>query len=68
MNISFHVFSGTGNTARVCRLLADRLNYSVSLFYINGDNLIMTAFGAGFVHGASYYTWAYDGAEAAIAK
>lgn len=25
MNISFHVFSGTGNTARVCRLLADRL-------------------------------------------
>lgn len=33
-----------------------------------GDNLIMTAFGAGFVHGASYYTWAYDGAEAAAAK
>ena len=26
-----------------------------------GDNLIMTAFGAGFVHGASYYKWAYDG-------
>ena len=33
-----------------------------------GDNLVMTAFGAGFVHGASYYTWAYDGAEAAMAK
>ena len=33
-----------------------------------GDNLIMTAFGAGFVHGAAYYTWAYDGAEAAAAK
>ena len=33
-----------------------------------GDNLIMTAFGAGFVHGASYYTWAYDGAEAAVVK
>lgn len=28
-----------------------------------GDNLIMTAFGAGFVHGASYYKWAYDGAK-----
>ncbi|MCF0245048.1 MAG: ketoacyl-ACP synthase III [Bacteroidaceae bacterium] len=28
-----------------------------------GDNLILTAFGAGFVHGASYYKWAYDGAE-----
>ena len=25
-----------------------------------GDNLIFTAFGAGFVHGASYYKWAYD--------
>jgi len=24
-----------------------------------GDNLILTAFGAGFVHGASYYKWAY---------
>ena len=27
-----------------------------------GDNVIFTAFGAGFVHGASYYKWAYDGA------
>ena len=27
-----------------------------------GDNVIFTAFGAGFVHGASFYTWAYDGA------
>ena len=26
-----------------------------------GDNLILTAFGAGFVHGASYVKWAYDG-------
>jgi 3-oxoacyl-[acyl-carrier-protein] synthase-3 len=26
-----------------------------------GDNLIMTAFGAGFVHGANYLRWAYDG-------
>lgn len=27
-----------------------------------GDNIIFTAFGAGFVHGASYYKWGYDGA------
>ena len=28
-----------------------------------GDNLILTAFGAGFVHGALYYKWAYDGSK-----
>ncbi|MBS5298343.1 MAG: ketoacyl-ACP synthase III [Prevotella sp.] len=28
-----------------------------------GDNVIFTAFGAGFVHGASFYKWAYDGAS-----
>ncbi len=33
-----------------------------------GDNIIMTAFGAGFVHGASYLKWAYDGAEMAKKK
>ena len=27
-----------------------------------GDNVIFTAFGAGFVQGASFYKWAYDGA------
>ena len=26
-----------------------------------GDNIVFTAFGAGFVHGASYCKWAYDG-------
>ena len=30
-----------------------------------GDNIILTAFGAGFVHGASYYKWGYDGASVA---
>lgn len=30
-----------------------------------GDNIIFTAFGAGFVHGASYLKWAYDGSTAA---
>ena len=28
-----------------------------------GDNMILTAFGAGFVHGASYLKWAYNGNE-----
>jgi 3-oxoacyl-[acyl-carrier-protein] synthase-3 len=26
-----------------------------------GDNLIFTAFGAGFVYGASYLKWGYNG-------
>ena len=26
-----------------------------------GDNIIMTAFGAGFAHGANFLRWAYDG-------
>lgn len=30
-----------------------------------GDKVIFTAFGAGFVHGASYLKWAYDGAAVA---
>ena len=33
-----------------------------------GDNVIFTAFGAGFVHGASFYKWAYDGSAVAEAK
>ena len=33
-----------------------------------GDNTIFTAFGAGFVHGASYYKWGYDGATVAGAQ
>ena len=30
-----------------------------------GDTIVMTAFGAGFVHGAFLYKWGYDGAAAA---
>ncbi len=30
-----------------------------------GDNIILTAFGAGFAHGAAYLKWGYDGAAAA---
>ena len=33
-----------------------------------GDNMIFTAFGAGFVHGAIYYKWGYDGDNVAGAK
>ena len=33
-----------------------------------GDNVIFTAFGAGFSHGASYYKWAYDGIAFASEK
>lgn len=33
-----------------------------------GDNIIFTAFGAGFVHGASYYKWGYDGSTVADAQ
>ncbi len=33
-----------------------------------GDHVIFTAFGAGFVHGASFFKWAYDGAAVATTK
>ena len=33
-----------------------------------GDRIILTAFGAGFVHGASYLRWAYDGMVSAAPK
>ncbi|CDC99046.1 3-oxoacyl-[acyl-carrier-protein] synthase 3 [Prevotella sp. CAG:474] len=30
-----------------------------------GDKIVFTAFGAGFVHGALYYKWAYNGSDVA---
>ena len=33
-----------------------------------GDNVIFTAFGAGFVHGAAFYKWSYDGDKGAEAR
>lgn len=33
-----------------------------------GDNMIFTAFGAGFVHGALYFKWGYDGDKVPEAK
>ncbi|MCF0160356.1 MAG: ketoacyl-ACP synthase III [Bacteroidaceae bacterium] len=45
-----------GNTSSACMPLClweyeDKLK--------KGDNLVLTAFGAGFVHGAAYYKWGY---------
>lgn len=33
-----------------------------------GDKIILTAFGAGFVNGAAYYRWAYNGSDMAATK
>ena len=33
-----------------------------------GDNILFTAFGAGFVHGAIYYKWGYDGSSVPESK
>ena len=51
-----------GNTSAATIPLA-LWNYEKELK--KGDNIVFTAFGAGFVHGASFYKRAYDGAEAA---
>ena len=51
-----------GNTSAACMPL---VLWDFEKQLKKGDNLIFTGFGAGFVHGASYYKWAYDGAEMA---
>ena len=51
-----------GNTSAACMPL---VLWDFEKQLKKGDNIIFTAFGAGFVHGASYYRWAYDGATAA---
>ena len=51
-----------GNTSAACMPL---VLWDFEKQLKKGDNILFTAFGAGFVHGASYYKWAYDGAEAA---
>ena len=48
-----------GNTSAATILLA---LWDAESQLKKGDNVIFTAFGAGFVHGASFYKWAYDGA------
>ena len=51
-----------GNTSAACMPL---VLWDFEKQLKKGDNLIFTGFGAGFVHGASYYKWAYDGTEMA---
>lgn len=54
-----------GNTSAACMPLV-MWDYEKDLK--KGDNVIFTAFGAGFVNGASYYKWAYNGSEVAGVK
>uniref|UniRef100_A0AB33JCQ6 Beta-ketoacyl-[acyl-carrier-protein] synthase III n=5 Tax=unclassified Prevotella TaxID=2638335 RepID=A0AB33JCQ6_9BACT len=46
-----------GNTSAACMPL---VLWDFEKQLKKGDNIIFTAFGAGFVNGASYYRWAYD--------
>jgi len=54
-----------GNTSAACMPL---VLWDFESQLKKGDNIIFTAFGAGFVNGASYYKWAYDGDSAAVKK
>lgn len=54
-----------GNTSAACMPL---VLWDFENLLKKGDNLIFTAFGAGFVHGANLYKWAYDGKQAATPK
>src|SRR5574344_1973029 len=54
-----------GNTRAACMTL---VLWDFENLLKKGDNLIFTAFGAGFVHGANLYKWAYDGKQAATPK
>ena len=54
-----------GNTSAACMPL---VLWDFESQLKKGDNIIFTAFGAGFVNGASYYKWAYDGNSAAVKK
>lgn len=51
-----------GNTSAACMPL---VLWEFEKQLKKGDNIVFTAFGAGFVHGANLYRWAYDGAQAA---
>ena len=54
-----------GNTSAACMPL---VLWDCEKDLKKGDNVLFTAFGAGFVNGASYFRWAYDGAEVAGIK
>ena len=42
--------------------------FDITAVLKKGDNVIFTAFAAGFAHGASYCKWAYDGDAVGAAK
>lgn len=54
-----------GNTSAACMPL---VLWDMEKELKKGDNLIFTAFGAGFVNGASYVKWTYDGADMTTSK
>ena len=54
-----------GNTSAACMPL---VLWDKEKELKKGDNMIFTAFGAGFVNGAAYIKWAYDGADVAGSK
>ena len=54
-----------GNTSAACMPL---VLWDFEKTLKKGDNIILTAFGAGFVNGAAYLRWAYDGADVGAAK
>ena len=54
-----------GNTSAACMPL---VLWDFESQLKKGDKIIFTAFGAGFVNGAAYFKWAYDGASAAVKK
>ena len=47
-----------GNTSAACMPLC-LWDYESQLK--KGDNIVFTAFGAGFTHGAAYFKWGYNG-------
>lgn len=54
-----------GNTSAACMPL---VLWDFESQLKKGDNIVFTAFGAGFVNGASLFKWAYDGATEAVKK
>lgn len=54
-----------GNTSAACMPL---VLWDFESQFKKGDNILFTAFGAGFVNGALLYKWAYDGKTAADKK
>ena len=54
-----------GNTSAACMPL---VLWDFESKLKKGDKIIFTGFGAGFVNGAAYFKWAYDGDSVAVKK